>query len=296
MALGALTMPSVFSTVKVPTRVGRMRRSGTRLPRVVRIPRAHAGVDEASTVAADVARPGSVALPRRGALTVLACALAGPATLMASTTPMTAVRAAEGDAFTGSTREYDFKTYKLTVPDVYEEVNVPLKDPATGVVSPTVMLLKDTRVGQAGNTISLSKQTVPEGGIKSVADIGSPRETGERLVAAESARKKGVGGIGGAGASFRSASQRTGPGGLLYYTVEYTKTVLSVGRVVLTTLVVADGVLYTLTAEEDQGRFDGEMGDALKAADASFQVIAQTPMVTAPAPVEKPTKDGRRKR
>jgi hypothetical protein len=73
-------------------------------------------------------------------------------------------------------------------------------------------------------------------------------ETGERLVAAESARKKGVGGIGGAGAAFRSASQRTGPGKLLYYTAEYTKSVLSVSRVVLTTLVVADGVLYTLTA------------------------------------------------
>jgi hypothetical protein len=35
-----------------------------------------------------------------------------------------------------------------------------------------------------------------------VADIGSAEETGARLVAAESARKKGVGGIGGAGASY----------------------------------------------------------------------------------------------
>ena len=33
--------------------------------------------------------------------------------------------------------------------------------------------IKDTRVGQAGNTISLSKQVIPDGGIKSVADIGS---------------------------------------------------------------------------------------------------------------------------
>ena len=218
-----------------------------------------------------------VAVPRRTALaTALACTLVAAA----PTTPGSTAWADEGadasgssssssSSFSGGTREFDFKTYKLTVPDVYEEVNVPLKDPATGVVSPTVMLLKDTRPGQAGNTISLSKQVIPEGGISTVADIGSAKETGERLVAAEAARKKG------SGAAFRSASQRTGVGNeLLYYTAEYTKSVLTVGRVVLTTLVVADGVLYTLTAEEDQGRFDGEMGDALRAAAASLEVIS----------------------
>lgn len=254
-----------------------------------------AAKDDASAAAASAAAPTAVALPRRAALAAaMACTLVAPAT----TTTASAAWAADDDAapstpsggtFTGATRELDFKTYRLTVPDVYEEVNVPLKDPATGVVSPTVMLLKDTRPGQAGNTISLSKQIIPEGGIKSVADIGSAQETGERLVAAEAARKKGVGGIGGAGASLRSASQRTGagPGKLLYYTAEYTKSVLSVSRVVLTTLVVADGVLYTLTAEEDQGRFDGEMGDALRAAVSSLAVVSQsTPAAAAAASVD----------
>ena len=77
------------------------------------------------------------------------------------------------------------------------------------------------------------------------------QDAGTLLVAAEAARKKG------SAASFRSASERTGgPGNkLLYYTAEYTKSVLTVSRVVLTTLVVADGVLYTLTAEEARNAF-----------------------------------------
>jgi hypothetical protein len=188
------------------------------------------------------------------------------------------------------TKDFDFKTYKLTVPGVYEEVNVPLG--ANGVVSPTVMLLRDSRPGQAGNTISLSKQIIPEGGISSVKDIGNAEEAAKRLVSAESARSKGVGGIGGAGAVFRDASERVGPGGLTYYAAEYSKNVLSVGRVILTTLVVADGVLYTLTCEADAGRFESEMGDALRKASASLVVTSTTP-APAPAPepvVEKKTK------
>ena len=69
---------------------------------------------------------------------------------------------------------------------------MPLKDPATGVISPTVMLLRDSRPGQAGNTITLSKQTIPPGGIASVADIGTAEEAGARLVSAEA--KRGMGG------------------------------------------------------------------------------------------------------
>ena len=128
----------------------------------------------AAATAAAAAAPNVVALPRRAALTAAlayACTLIAPATT--ATSPACASTIGWDGIFAGDTREFDFKTYKLTVPDVYEEVSVPLKDPATGAVSPTVMLLKDTRVGQAGNTISLSKQIIPEGGIKSVADIGS---------------------------------------------------------------------------------------------------------------------------
>ena len=199
---------------------------------------------------------------------------------------------------TGAGRTFEFKTYRLTAPSVYEEVNVPLKDPATGVVSPTVLLLKDTRAGQAGNTVSVSKQTIPPGGIASVKDVGTARETAERLVAAEGARSTGTFGKAfggnGSGATFRDASERTDENGMLYYTAEYSKRVLGVSRVVLTTLVVADGQLYTLTAEEDEGRFESEMAEGLRRCARSFQVIPQNTAAAATPPATPAKKKGKR--
>ena len=93
----------------------------------------------------------TAALSRRVVLaSACAVALAPIATADAARADPAEVGSADG------TREFDFKTYKLVVPGVYDEVPIPLKDPATGAVSPTTLLLKDTRVGQAGNTISLS--------------------------------------------------------------------------------------------------------------------------------------------
>ena len=245
----------------------------------------------------DAAPVEAVELPRRSALALGLAPLASPAALnIATTSPAFAE-----DAETIGTREWDFKTYKLAAPAVYDEVNVPLANPANGVASPTVLLLKDTRPAQAGNTIQLSKQTIPEGGINSVRDIGTARETAEKLVAAEETRKasnpfnkvspeKALENV---REKVRDAYERTGPGGLVYYTAEYTKTVATVERVIVSTLVVADGTLYTLTAEEDKGRFESEMGDALKACVRSFEVVAEG--AASPEPAAKtPAKKGRK--
>jgi hypothetical protein len=248
----------------------------------------------------DAAPVEAVELPRRSALALGLAAIASPASPLniATTSPAFAEDAAE----TIGTREWDFKTYKLTAPAVYDEVNVPLANPANGVASPTVLLLKDTRPAQAGNTIQLSKQTIPEGGIKSVRDIGTARETAEKLVAAEETRKasnpfnkvspeKALENV---REKVRDAYERTGPGGLVYYTAEYTKTVATVERVIVSTLVVADGTLYTLTAEEDKGRFESEMGDALKACVRSFEVVAEGAAAPEPAKKAAPAKKGRK--
>jgi len=114
-------------------------------------------------------------MPRRTALAIGLASLASPATLNVVATPP--AFAGEADEAIG-TREWDFKTYKLIAPDVYDEVNVPLANPANGVASPTVLLLKDTRPTQAGNTIQLSKQQVPEGASRrceTSAPLGKPR-------------------------------------------------------------------------------------------------------------------------
>ena len=253
--------------------------------------------EPASTRTADRAEPATsnpkAGVPRRAAMAA-ALGLAAQTSVMARPSPASAATRlfALASSETASGKTFEFKTYRLTAPSVYEEVNVPLKDPATGIVSPTVLLLKDTRVGQAGNTVSVSKQTVPPGGIASVKEIGTARETAERLVAAEGARSTGTfgktfGGVG-SGVTFRDASERTDENGLLYYAAEYSKSVLGVPRVVLTTLVVADGQLYTLTAEEDEGRFESEMADELRRCVRSFQVIPQNAAApAAPAPAKK---------
>ena len=109
--------------------------------------------------------PVAVTVPRRAALTALACSLAvapaalGVASSSTSTGAAAAAAAAAAEAPPPSSaaapaapvlRELDFKTYRLSVPDMYQEVNVPLKDPASGVVSPTVMLLKVRGLGCRG--------------------------------------------------------------------------------------------------------------------------------------------------
>ena len=78
-------------------------------------------------------------MPRRTALAIGLASLASTATLNVVATPP--AFAGEADDAIG-TREWDFKTYKLIAPDVYDEVNVPLANPANGVASPTVLLLK----------------------------------------------------------------------------------------------------------------------------------------------------------
>ena len=238
-------------------------------------------------------------VPRRTALAVALGVCVTPSSVLpAYAAPNANALFSIADSETSDTKLFEFKTYRLAVPTVYEEVNVPLKDPATGVVSPTVLLLKDNRAGQAGNTVSVSKQVVPEGGITTVADIGTAAETAARLVQAESQRSTGqfgkaFGGNGGSGA-LRASSQRIDRNSQLYYTAAYTKSVLGVSRVVLSTLVVADGTLYTFTAEEDEGRFDGEMGRRLRSAADSFEVIPQGGDVAA-APAQAAQKKKGRK-
>jgi len=173
-------------------------------------------------------------------------------------------------------RELEYGYCTMRVPAMYVEVKVPLRNAASSAMSSTIILLKDGRAGLAGNTISLSRQPIPDGGIRSVAELGSPVEVAERLLGAEHAR--GSGALNGGGdlkKYVRSVEQRLSQDELVYYTAEYAKRVLGVPRVVLTTLVAADGQLYALTAEEDAGRFEREMGAALRETAESFEVFSK---------------------
>ena len=136
--------------------------------------------EPASTRTADRAESATsnpkAGVPRRAAMAA-ALGLAAQTSVMARPEPR--VRGdptrALASSETASGKTFEFKTYRLTAPSVYEEVNVPLRDPATGVVSPTVLLLKDTRAGQGGEHRVGVEADRPPGGIASVKEIGTAR-------------------------------------------------------------------------------------------------------------------------
>ena len=58
----------------------------------------------------------------------------------------------------------------------------------------------------------------------------------------------------------------------IFQTPHYQKNVLGVTRSVLTSVTIAEGVLYTLTAEVDTKRYESEEGEALRRAVASLTI------------------------
>ena len=176
-------------------------------------------------------------------------------------TPLAPIRRRRPSA--DGTREFDFKTYKLVVPGVYDEVPIPLKDPATGAVSPTTLLLKDTRVGhgrkhhlalEAAHPASRRCPTfAPPGGEGSSPPSRSARAA---RIPPSSAR-----------------AREQGRGGCC--TAEYKKSVLGVPRRVVTRSASSPTApCDTLTAEEDERAFGVEqMGAALRATAESFEVV-----------------------
>ena len=145
---------------------------------------------------------------------------------------------------------------------------VPAERPATGVVSPAVLLLKDTRAGQAGNTVSLPANR--PAGRHRVVKVGTARGRG-------AARRRG----GGAHGDVREGVRGVGSGGLVPRRLERTdETGCSTTRGVLEERlggraswwrrVGSPPASCTLTAEEDEGGFENEMAEELGRA-RSFQ-------------------------
>jgi len=165
-------------------------------------------------------------------------------------------RAAEGTPTTVAMTELNFKNFRLQVPTQFEEADMK---------SSTLVLLRDSRPGLAGNTITISKQLVPEGGPKSMSDLGPAEDIGAKLVATE--KQRGVKGV-----ELQSARAREDSTEQLFYQVDYKKNVFGVPRRVLMSLTVAGGMLYTLTVEVDSKRYDSEEGDALRRTATSFAV------------------------
>ena len=168
--------------------------------------------------------------------------------------------------------EFTFKTFTLRAPGFYKEVDVDYDKGRLSGASGLELLIRDSRFGLAGNTITLSKQSSPidpntkQPLFSKTEDLGDVDAVAEKLVAGENQRNKGANAI-------LKESKKGTVDGTTYYDVSYTKKVKFVDRIVRTRVCVHDNVLFTLTVETDLERGTGEEAQSLDDIVTSFRVL-----------------------
>ena len=168
--------------------------------------------------------------------------------------------------------EFTFKTFTLRAPGFYKEVDVDYDKGRLSGANGLELLIRDSRFGLAGNTITLSKQSSPidpntkQPLFSKTEDLGDVDAVAEKLVAGENQRNKGANAI-------LKESKKGTVDGTTYYDVSYTKKVKFVDRIVRTRVCVHDNVLFTLTVETDLERGTGEEAQSLDDIVTSFRVL-----------------------
>ena len=168
--------------------------------------------------------------------------------------------------------EFTFKTFTLRAPGFYKEVDVDYDKGRLSGANGLELLIRDSRFGLAGNTITLSKQGSPidpntkQPLFSKTEDLGDVDAVAEKLVAGENQRNKGANAI-------LKESKKGTVDGTTYYDVSYTKKVKFVDRIVRTRVCVHDNVLFTLTVETDLERGTGEEAQSLDDIVTSFRVL-----------------------
>ena len=171
-----------------------------------------------------------------------------------------------------NTQEFTFKTFALRTPSYFKEVDVDYEKGGLRGANGLELLIRDSRLGLAGNTVMLNKQRSPmdpntnEPLFSATEDLGNVEKVAEKLVAGENERSKG------AKAVLKEAKKET-VDGITYYDVSYTKKVSFVDRIVRTRVCVHDNVLFTLTVETDLERGTGEEAQSLDDIVTSFKVL-----------------------
>jgi hypothetical protein len=168
--------------------------------------------------------------------------------------------------------EFTFKTFTLRAPGFYKEVDVDYDKGRLSGANGLELLIRDSRFGLAGNTITLSKQGSPidpntkQPLFSKTEDLGDVDAVAEKLVAGENQRNKGANAI-------LKESKKGTVDGTTYYDVSYTKKVKFVDRIVRTRVCVHNNVLFTLTVETDLERGTGEEAQSLDDIVTSFKVL-----------------------
>jgi len=178
----------------------------------------------------------------------------------------------EDETVTPPLNEFTFKTFTLRAPGFYKEVDVDYDKGRLSGANGLELLIRDSRFGLAGNTITLSKQGSPidpntkQPLFSKTEDLGDVDAVAEKLVAGENQRNKGANAI-------LKESKKGTVDGTTYYDVSYTKKVKFVDRIVRTRVCVHDNVLFTLTVETDLERGTGEEAQSLDDIVTSFKVL-----------------------
>ena len=178
----------------------------------------------------------------------------------------------EDETVTPPLNEFTFKTFTLRAPGFYKEVDVDYDKGRLSGANGLELLIRDSRFGLAGNTITLSKQGSPidpntkQPLFSKTEDLGDVDAVAEKLVAGENQRNKGANAI-------LKESKKGTVDGTTYYDVSYTKKVKFVDRIVRTRVCVHDNVLFTLTVEMDLERGTGEEAQSLDDIVTSFKVL-----------------------
>ena len=96
--------------------------------------------------------------------------------------------------------EFTFKTFTLRAPGFYKEVDVDYDKGRLSGANGLELLIRDSRFGLAGNTITLSKQSsrsirTRSNALLKTEDLGDVDAVAEKLVAGENQRNKGANAI-----------------------------------------------------------------------------------------------------
>jgi hypothetical protein len=166
---------------------------------------------------------------------------------------------------------FAFKSFTLTCPNYFKEVDVDYDKGRLKGASGLEILIRDSRFGLAGNTIQLSKRASPmNAGVPLFAkteDLGDVDAVARKLVDGENQRSTS------ANAVLVEAKSVT-IDGITYYDVYYTKKISFVDRIVRTRLCVSkEAVLNTLTVETDLERGTGDEAKELDDVIGSFRVL-----------------------
>ena len=182
-----------------------------------------------------------------------------------------------------NTQEFTFKTFALRTPSYFKEVDVDYEKGGLHGANGLELLIRDSRLGLAGNTVMLNKQRSPmdpntnEPLFSATEDLGNVEEVAEELGVPKKnwpllQRTVQLSGMG-AHISLAVLSTHQETDGITYYDVSYTKKVSFVDWIVRTRVCVHDNVLFTLTVETDLERGTGEEAQSLDDIVTSFKVL-----------------------